>query len=782
MAIFMFAAGIWACQQQATLPGWPVLGLAAAGLTIATLRLFRQPIPHAVRVRVLMAALACVAGFVWAATRAQVRLADFLAEGMEGVPVVMTGVVADLPLATADGTRFVFEVEEAPPGVPRRVQLDWPHPGAQAEGEGSTDRVPRLRPGERWRLNARLQRPHGAMNPHGGDYEATLLERGVRATGRVLPKSGAEMLAAWVADPVLWIHRLRDVVRERFRAALPGRPYAGVLIALAIGDQQAIPQAQWEIFRRTGIAHLVSISGLHVSMVGLLLAWIVGWKWRRMPHRVVRCPASKVAAAAGFVGAAGYAALAGMSVPTQRSLVMLAVLALAVLSGRETGGVRLLAIALLCVLLFDPWAVLAPGFWLSFGAVAVMILVLGGRLRRQEGWRAGVSTQLGITLGTVPALLGLFNGFSVVSPFANALAIPVVSFAITPLVLLAMVLPAAPLLKLAHALMAALMVALEWMARLPWAMWQQAAAPGYLVLAATLGVGWAMLPRGTPGRTAGVLAMFPLLAWAPPRPAEGEARIVTLDVGQGTAVHVQTAEHDLLYDAGPATPSGRDAGARVVVPYLNASGVARLDRAIVSHDDSDHSGGMPAVLAALPVGRLTADVPVIERVRGVHAGPAEACVAGAGWNWDGVEFRILHPVDDARRDGGDNNASCVLQVVTRGARALLSGDIERAAEEVLLAREREALAADLVVVPHHGSRSSSGADFVAATGADAVVYSAGYRNVYRHPSPEVVERWAASGATGWRTDRQGAIVAMLGDRGLAVTAQRSVAARYWHGR
>lgn len=785
-----FVAGTWLCQQQGSLPAPQVLLLGSTAWTVALMWAFRRNFTAPGMRLLVWCLIAAAAGFLLATGRAHLRLADELLPEFEGRPLSVTGVVADLPVETVAGQRFALAVEDASQSIPSRLLLSLSAPRDTLQEDPDRDpaeaapraAASRVRPGERWRFTVVLQRPHGAANPHGTDYEATLFERGLRATGRVLLSPSPERLDDFVPAPMTFVHRLRDRVRERFREALPGRDYAGVLIALAVGDQQAIPQAQWEVFRRTGIAHLVSISGLHVSMVGVLVGALVGWRWRRMPRRVVRVPAIKAAAASGLLAAAAYAALAGLAIPTQRSLIMLAVVALALLSGREIGSVRVLAAALLCVVGFDPWAVLAPGFWLSFGAVAIIMLMLGGRMRRPGPWRAALVTQVGITVATVPALLGLFQSFSLVSPLANAFAIPLVSFAITPVTLLAIVLPARPLLKLAHLLTEWMMHGLEWLASLPHAMWQQAAAPGELVIAATLGVLWLLLPRGTPARLAAAFAAVPLLGWSPERPAAGEFRLTALDVGQGTAVHVQTATHDLVYDAGPAYGAHMDAGARVVLPYLRAQGLPRVDRLVVSHDDADHSGGVPAVLGGVAVGEIVAEAAVIQRWAALHDGLGRQCEAGLRWDWDGVRFAALAPDRSLRDEADGNDASCVLHISAAGGSALLAGDIERTAERDLVAAYGAELAADIVLVPHHGSRSSSGEAFVQATGADAAIFSVGYRNRYRHPHDEIVRRWSEAGASIWRSDRDGAVIADVGARGVALRAQRQLQRRYWHGR
>ena len=778
MSIILFALGVWACQSLPTLP--PVAWLAAATCLLgaagaaASLR-GRGDGPR--RWRPALALMALASGFVWAAWRAEWRLAEELPMQWERRDIVVTGVVADLPQVLTGGVRFVLRVDDAQAPVPRHILLSWYQP----RGGGALP--PPLRPGERWRLTVRLKRPHGLANPDGFDYEAWLLERGLRATGYVRPAADNRRLAALVPEPMLLLHRLRDDIRLRFATRLADAPYAGILIALAVGDQRAISRAQWEVFRRTGVAHLVSISGLHVSLVALMAGGLAGWAWRRVPALALRLPARKAAALAGFACAAGYALLAGLGIPAQRALIMLGVVVFALLRGREVRGSRVMALALLGVLVADPWAVLAPGFWLSFAAVAIILYVLSGRLAPAAGWRAAARMQLAITVATIPALLVLFNAFSLIAPLANALAIPLVSFVLTPLTLLAIVVPLTPLLQLTHWLSGLMMRWLEWLAELPLAMWQQAVPSAALAVAGMAGVAWLLLPRGTPARGAGVLAVLPMLLWSPPRPAPGEFVATVLDVGQGLAVHVQTATRDLVYDTGPAYGPDSDAGARVLLPYLAAAGVQRLDRLVISHDDQDHSGGTTSLLDGIDVTEVVSGLapghPLLAH-RGVAVRP---CAAGTRWQWDGVDFEILHPAADDPPYPHDNDTSCVLRVAAPGGALLLAGDIGADVERQLVARHGAAhLASSVVVVPHHGSRSSSTPALVQAVGAETAVFAVGHLNSFRHPHPAVWSRWAAAGARNWRTDSQGAIRVAVRGGGRDVSAERIRRARYWHGR
>src|SRR5262245_46975855 len=461
LAIVAFAVGVWLAQQQASLPGWgAVLGLLA-GFVLAVIgrRFVGGRLDTAAAVALILASAGL--GFAWATGAAKLALADRLAPDFEGRAVTLTGIVAGLPQPFERGVRFELAVEDAVTAgptpiafrAPGRVQLSW-YNGLTPE---EFQEVLPVRPGERWRLTVRLRLPHGNANPHGFDYEAWLLERGVGATGYVRPRGERVRLADMTYRPAYVIERLRERIRTKFWDALPEHRYAGVLIALAIGDQRAIETVDWETFTRTGVGHLMSISGLHVTMVSGLAAAIVLWLWRRSPRLVLRVAAPKAAAVAAVATAAAYTLLTGFAVPAQRTLYMVAVVAIALWLDRLQSSSRVLAAALGVVLVLDPWAVVSPGFWLSFGAVAVMFYV-GAAALHEEHWalRWG-RVQWGITLGLAPLTLVLFQQVSLVSPVANAIAIPVVSLIVTPLALAAAIVPGAWLAELGHAVLAALM-------------------------------------------------------------------------------------------------------------------------------------------------------------------------------------------------------------------------------------------------------------------------------------------------------------------------------------
>jgi len=787
MSILGFAVGVGFLQQQPLLPGWGVLAALAAvsaGLTFSAWRWRGR------RRQVLVCLAALLAGFAWAAAMGQWRLADQLPLESEGRDIRVTGVIAGLPQAYENGVRFDFEVEQAEAGVPSKISLAW-YRGWRGEESDEWHAAPELHAGERWQLTVRLKRPHGNLNPNGFDYEAWLFERGVRASGYVREAGGNRRLDAFVPGFGHAVERLRELIRARFLRSLPGHDYAGVLVALAVGDQRAIDNGLWQLFARTGISHLMSISGLHITMVAGLGAWLLSFLWRRRPALMLRVPAQKAAAAAGLATAFAYCLLAGFGVPAQRTLYMLAVVAVAMWTGRMASGSRVLALALLVVLLVDPWAVLSAGFWLSFGAVSLLFYIGAGRTpsalppqpapgERPRRWLAAWGrAQWAVTIGLVPALLALFQQFSLVSPLANAIAIPVVSLVVTPLALFGALLPVDLPLVLAHQALAWLMRFIEWLGALPLAVWQQHAPPAWAVLLATAGCAWMLLPRGFPSRWAGSFLLLPLVLAPPLRPAPGELRLTVLDVGQGLAVHAQTAAHDLLYDTGPQFSTDANSGNRILLPYLRALGVRRLDGLILTHEDMDHAGGALSVLDGIPVEWTASSLPAGHPFR--EAPGHRPCVDGQAWTWDGVRFEVLHPlaVGEGARARKSNDMSCVLKISPAHGSILLTSDIEAASEQALLGRHGGRLRAEVLLAPHHGSRTSSTPAFVAAVGAETVIFPVGYRNRFRHPHAAVLGHYESGGVRVLRTDRDGAVTLRFG-ASRSITLERSARRRYWH--
>jgi len=783
-AIFAFAAGVLALQQQASLlaPAW--LALLPLCFALGAWR------------RAALVPGAFAVGFLWANGAAHLRMADRLAPELEGRDIEIVGVVAGLPEATARGIRFDLAVERTLGmsgfRLPARLRLSWYQALASDDAvvEQSAARA-QLHPGERWRFVVRLRRPHGNVNPNGFDYEAWLLERNIGATGYIRSRPVPERLGVrrTIAD---WIGRAREGVRDRFLESLGATPASGILAALAVGDQHAISNEEWRLFQRTGVTHLMSISGLHVTLVSSLVAWCVGALWRRSAACCLSLPARKAAAASAIVAALGYTLLTGFAVPAQRTFYMVAVVAAALWSGRVVSPMRTLALALGAVLVLDPWAVLAPGFWLSFGAVALIFYVATGWAMPERRLAQWLRIQWAITVGLAPAALLLFGQVSVVGPLANAVAIPLVSAVVTPLALASAVVPWDPLLGTAAWFVEHLLEFLEWCAMLPVSILERPVPPLWCVLLAFVGIVWLLAPRGIPWRAAGMALLLPAFALPAPAPVPGEAWITTLDVGQGLAVLVRTAGHVLLYDAGPAYGPESDSGGRVILPFLRAEGVTRLDAMILSHRDLDHIGGAQSVLEGSEVGVLRTS---LARDDALHAFAVQSrrCAGTDAWEWEGVRFALLHPLpEDYLRRRRANDLSCVLRVST-GARAmLLTGDIERAAEALLSERAAKgklgsaergsALRADVLLAPHHGSQTSSSEALITAVSPRSVVVAAGYRNRFGHPNDKVLARYRSHGAAIARTDLDGAVTVRLDAAGARIERERLRRPRYWRER
>jgi competence protein ComEC len=563
---------------------------------------------------------------------------------------------------------------------------------------------------------------------------------------------------------------------ERIEGSVPS-PSSRFVRALALGDTRGLEDVDWETLRAVGLTHLIAISGFHVGLVAGFFAWIAVAAWWLWPRLGRLLPRPQAAAQAAVLGAAGYAAVAGFALPTVRTLLMIAVVAAARLARRPLGMWQALALALLAVLFADPLAVLQAGFWLSFAGVAWLVWCLpaeGGRHWLGEF----LSAQGAATLGLLPLGAVLFNQASLAGPFANLLAIPWWSLVVVPLSLLGTALEAVHAgaggwaWRLAAWCFDPSWALFERMAASPFALWWLAEARMAALPLALLGAFWLLLPRGLPGRPLALLLWLPLLH--PPRelPGPGGVELQVLDVGQGLAVVVRTANHALLYDAGPAVRDGYDAGERAVLPALRALGVARLDRVVVSHADQDHAGGWPAVQRSVPVARSQAPA-------GAPLQVDAPCLAGEAWAWDGVRFEFLYPPEHFPYLG--NEASCVLRIASAHGTVLLPGDIGEVVERRLL-REPARLRADVVVVPHHGSAGSSSPGFVAATGARLALVAAGYDNRFGHPREQVVRRWRERGAEVLVTPRSGAIRVWVDADGMEVRERRVWRKRLWDRR
>ncbi len=805
------------------------LAMFVAATSLVLLLVLRQKRFISVLFGVFAFLLCAVLTFGLTGLRAGAFQKTAMTPALEGKDILVVGRVAAMPQFGDDGLRFRFDVESARLNgqsvtLPPKIYLGW-YSGfggrpAKAvalqmqdndsieppEFSSELQRQPQaLRAGERWQMSVKLKAPHGNSNPHGFDYELWLWEQGIQATGYVRTSAKdappKRLSTSW-SHPV---ERARQSVREAIFAQVDNRQLAGVLAALVVGDQNAIERADWDVFRATGVAHLMSISGLHITMFAWLASLLIGWLWRRSagytPRLCLWLPASSAGAFGGLLLAALYALFSGWGVPAQRTIWMLASVVLLRQSGKQWPWPMVWLLAMAVVVLLDPWALMQAGFWLSFVAVGILFATDSGAgnsrkqvisatldgqneaktsvLRRflSNHVLSAVRQQWVVTLALTPLSLLLFNQASLVGLLANALAIPWVTLLVTPLAMLGVLWPA--LWDAAAIAVKLLTIFLQSLASWPLASISVAAAPLWCAVAGVAGGSLLALRLPLHWRLLGLPLLLPVLLWQPVRPVAGEFELIGADIGQGNAVIVRTANHSLVYDTGPRFSRESDAGNRVLVPLLRALG-ERVDVLMLSHRDMDHIGGAPAVLAMQPQAQLVSSIEDGHELQAVRQ--STRCIAGSQWRWDAVDFEVLHPLaSDYDTPRKSNTMSCVLRISNGVRTALLVGDLE-APQELRLASNpelAEKIKADFLLIPHHGSKTSSSAVFLDAVKPQIALAQAGYRNRFGHPALSVLERYRergiqvvkspVCGAASWRSDSPGEVL-----------CQRQQGLRYWH--
>ena len=704
-------------------------------------------------------------GIAWAAWHGAAGMDARLPRSLEGKDFAVVGSIAELPQVRTDATSFNLRLEQAtldgrPIALYGRLNVSW-YNGA-----------PPLQPCSRWHLLLRLKRPHGLLNPGGADSERSSLERGIIATGYVRDDPDNKRLG----NPGFCINGVRDAISRGIAVRVHDPHDAALLQAFSVGDTRGLEQRDWEVARANGVSHLIAISGFHVGVAAVFGVWLAMLAYAIWPQLGWRLPRPQAQAASALLVAGVYSALAGFGLPTVRTLLMIAVVAVARCSRRGGSGAQSLALAMIAILLVDPLSVLAPGFWLSFVGVSFLMLCLRARGRGLHAFLHDLSAgQMVMTVSLLPLSLWFFGEASLVGALSNLIAVPVISFVIVPCVLVGILLMgwcpplATPVLWLAATIAHTQWWLLEQMASWPGAHWYLPTIQPLALLLGLLGAAWLFLPRGVPMRWLGALLFLPLLM--PPRelPADGGFQAWVLDVGQGLSVVLRTRKHVLVYDTGARYPSGFDLGESTVLPSMHALGINRLDVLMISHGDNDHAGGAEAVAEAFPDASRYAGEPARMTIS------TQQCVAGQAWQWDGVSFRVLNPAADkvttsfsanknavlVTKASKDNDRSCVLLVEGHGGRLLLTGDISIKEEpQVLAALDQGAVDKGMppvMLVPHHGSSSSSNSGFIAGVGPSFALVSAGWRNRFGHPRPDTLARYAAAHVPVFNTAEQGAI-------------------------
>lgn len=705
--------------------------------------------------------IAFIVGALGSIYQAQLVLNDWPSAQQQKDAQLITGRIASLPEQQGKRLKFIFKPDHS--DYPAKILVSSYLKNIQPKA------------GEHWQLNLKLKPPSGLMNPGGFDYEKSLFRKAISATAYVRKSHLNQRLApAAVYDYQHWRQNLADQLQQQLDQ-LPSLP---LILGLTLGDRSLMRAAQWQTLQRTGTSHLLAISGLHIGLAAMTLFLLWQRLWRLFPGLLLTLPARQSAALVAFGGACLYALLAGLSIPTQRALIMTGTVLAGIALRRRFFIQDLLAVSVLLILLIDPFAALSAGFYLSFFAVILILIAVGQRFPSHR-WH-WLKIHLWICIGMIPLSLMFFGETSLIAPVANIIAIPVIGFIIVPMLLLAIICLsfsnslALWLFKLADLLLNYLWYGLDWLATHNPLLWQQATLPNWMLLLSLIALVILLLPRGLPGRWLATFALLPLLFYQVNRPATGEMRFTVLDVGQGLSAVVETKHHTLVFDTGRYYSPQFDMGSAVILPYLKSRGIQRVDTVIISHSDLDHRGGLHSLAAVMPIDQLLSSAP--EAIRG-----ASPCLSGQHWQWNEVRFEILNPA--ATSTASDNNRSCVLKVSSQHFSVLLTGDIEKQAEKALVERYAQRLSADILSVPHHGSRTSSTQDFINTVSPQIASFSVGLNNPYHFPAKSVLKRYLNNNITLTRTDLDGAqIFSWDKNTGIVVIKWREQGQSLWTSR
>ncbi|SFK18809.1 DNA internalization-related competence protein ComEC/Rec2 [Methylophaga sulfidovorans] len=686
--------------------------------------------------------LGFIVGLLWCAFQAQFAIENKLATDAPAKVSHIQGLIASIPETFPDHISFEFLPDA--PDLPSKIKLSWYFP---------PEHYPKA--GERWQLTVKLKPPFGMMNPGGFDYEKWLFSQDIGATGYIKKAADNQRLA----KSTYWqINDWRFQLQQQIQSLIPAASQLPLILGLAIGQRDDISPSQWQILRQTGTSHLMAISGLHIGLAAGLGFYLISWLWRYSPFNTFHIPAHRIGAVAGLVVAIFYACLAGLSIPTQRALIMVSLAMLALFLKRQVYPSHILSLACIMVLLLNPFALLSAGFWLSFAAVAIILMCFTQRFPAIR--LAWLKIHFVMALGLIPLLVFFFTDVSVISPIANLIAIPLVSILVVPLIILAMiVLPissslAAILLYAADFLLDILWHILSFLSDVPFASWNTPIYPWPLLFMLILAILLILLPRGYPGKYLALVFLMPLLFYKTERPDSGDFYLSVLDVGQGLASVIETKHHTLIFDTGPQFSDSFNTGEAVVIPFLRYRAINQIDTLLISHGDNDHIGGLHGVINNTEVNQIMSS----QTIRDVDT---LLCSAGQHWQWDGVEFAVLQPFPE--QSGSENERSCVLRIQGKNQSALLPGDIEKQSEQKLVQQYGDELKSDILLVPHHGSRTSSSMPFVHAVSPRYAIFSVGFRNRYGFPVKDIVQRYKVVGSEILRTDWNGAILFRNGD-------------------
>ncbi len=753
--------------------------------------------------------VAFLLGIGWGIYTGHQLVSAQLHESLAGRDLQVIGVITDLPEAGGQRLRFNVNIRHAfttrgdvvdQQDFPDKVQLSW-YP---AYAKNKAVPIPSLTVGQVWQLKVRLKRPRGFANPSGFDYHAWLLRQGIGATGYVANSKQNLLLEnqSAILNGREWIDYQRQLLQQ-WVLSRSNSTERGILIALLIGDAAHVEKQQWNRMQQTGTSHLIAISGLHVGFLALF-GFYLGLGVGKCIQLVWRaCPAFVIAWVMAIFCAGFYSALAGFNIPTVRTLIMLGIFYCACLWQRSVRITDIFCCALALVVIIDPLAAYDMGFWLSFGAVALLLFYFSGRWvakTNADQWRGFswrnlaigfIHSQWVMFIGLLIPLSALASSVSLVAPLANAVAIPLITFLVVPLLLVSAVLNSAvPILS--DLLLEISALAMEWLALVLQIILDAAgdyASPiiafsPTVILLVALGCLVLLMPKGLIPRAVGWCGLAVGLAFGYFIPAVNspDLKITTLDVGQGTAVVVQVKDKTLVYDTGPKYTDSFDAGGAIVAPYLFAQAISTIDALVISHADMDHAGGLASFLEKVKVRKILlgdsdmVDDTAIARVNTMAS--VATCHTQERWRWHNVAFEFL-PLSINNRTT-DNNKSCVLLIRYRDQTLFLPGDIEARVENQLLREKKIPRDLTLVLAAHHGSRTSSTPRFVQHARPGYVIYSAGFRSQHGHPHPLVRRRYQAVPSREFNTAESGAVMfEWYADKAPVIHEQRKAQRRYW---
>lgn len=687
--------------------------------------------------------IAFLIGNSWGMLIADCELKDSLITAIENKNCIIQGQIVSIPENLSYGKRFLFKIKALQSDnknypFPHLVRLVW------------ANKSQPVRVGESWQFKVKLKRPHSTLNPGGFDLEAWVFEHDLRAIGSVKFSQENKLLAN---QSYFYVDQLRENLHKKIISYLNNNAMTGFVSALTVGIRDEITAQQWQILRQTGTNHLMAIAGLHIGFLSAITFFFIIQICRLSSTLIKKIPAYDLAAIFALLLAVFYSALSGFALPAQRASIMVAIFLIANLWRRNFTAWHAYILAMFVILLIHPMSILAASFWLSFITVGWIIYSTQGRHHKTNHIKSLLKIQLIITIGLIPLSLYFFQQVSMAGIIANAIAIPWILFLILPLCFCGILfsfnnLFAAKIFLLAAKLLAVMWLILEYIADLSWLQWT--AVPNNLsLLLATLSISLLLGPP-IPYRNMAVIGLLPLFLIKPKTIANKEINFTLLDVGQGLSAIVQTANHTLVYDTGTRFSGGLNMGESVIAPYLNRMGIQTIDVLVISHSDIDHRGGADFLIRNFKVNKIITSA--------THYFPYKitaACHRGMKWQWDDVEFFILYP--PAKQTYQDNDSSCVLKISTNDKSILLPGDIEKKSENYLVKNFGSFLRANILVAPHHGSKTSSTLNFINAVQPQYVLFPVGYMNSYHFPNLTILARYQQQNALDYDSVTNGAI-------------------------